>query len=307
MNDIESSISQLSSEERVRPSGLISLFKRAPNSLRWRIRIGGRKLKREAAGLIHRVQGRKIVHLFHLGKTGGTAIRAALAGHEKAGAYELILHTHGLVLDQIPTAEHFAFVLRDPATRFVSGFNSRRRQEKPRHDGPWSAEEEQAFSRFETPNQLALALSSDDPETRAFAAKAIHNIRHIEWPQWKWFKSVDYLLKRRSKILFIGFQETLDDDFALFRRILNLPEGIELPRDDVAAHRNPAHLDKRLDPEAIRNLKIWFRKDFEFVELCKQIAAEIRAQYDSTPSLPTDLAQTAGGQGNSRSSGTALL
>ena len=289
MNDIEASIAELSSGVTDRPAGLQALIRNEPKNPGRILGIVRRSLKREAEGLIHKAQGRRIVHLFHLGKTGGTAIKAALAGHEKSGDYEVILHDHALFLDQIPTTEHFAFVLRDPVTRFVSGFYSRLRQELPRHDGPWSPEEEAAFARFHTPNELALAISSTDSEARQSAAQAILKIRHIESPQWRWFNDINYFLSRRSKILFIGFLESLDVDFMLFKRILNLPPGIELPRDELQAHRSPADFDKRLDDEAIRNLKIWYRKDYEFLEVCKKLAAEIRSRYDSSNDVPTDL------------------
>ena len=54
------------------------------------------------------------------------------------------------------------FFVRDPISRFVSGFNSRLRKGLPKMYFPWAPGEKLAFSRFATPNQLALALSSSD-------------------------------------------------------------------------------------------------------------------------------------------------
>lgn len=308
MTEKEQWIADQSTYETVRPAGLLARLKRLPDSLRWKLVIGLRNLKRDSIGLWHTLQGRKIVHLFHIGKTGGSAVGAALEGHSRSGDYEIIHHDHDFTLDHVPSTEYFAVVVRDPIARFVSGFYSRQRQDRPRYPhAVWRPEEAVAFDRFHSPNQLALALSSDDAELRQAAARAIKDIYFLHTPQILYFKSKEYLLSRRSKVLFIGFQETLDDDFALFTRILNLPAGLELPRDEVIAHRNPAHVDRRLDPEAVNNLKIWYRKDYEILETCKEIAAEIRARYESAPALTTGLAPAAHGQGTSKPSGTAML
>ncbi len=268
-----------------RPPGLLPLLKRTPASLNWRLKYSLQVLRRESLGIGRRLQGRRLVHLFHFGKTGGTAIKAALEGFETAGNYELVLHDHGLWLDQIPMTERFAFVLRDPVTRFVSGFYSRLRQELPRHhNGPWFPEEEKAFARFQTPNQLALALSSTDDDLRTAAIEAMHGIRHIESPQWKWLRSLEYLRKRRSGIFFVGFQESLDQDFELFKSLLGLPGEIKLPHDEVAAHKTPSGMDKRLDLESISNIKTWYQRDYELIAYCKEIASEIRQAHGSVPS-----------------------
>ena len=87
-------------------------------------------------------------------------------------------------------------------------------------------------------------------------------------------------MARKSDILFIGFQETLNEDFLLLKRILNLPDEVTLPDDDVVAHRNPAGVDKRLDDQATRNLKAWYRRDYQFLGLCQKIAAQIRGDFE---------------------------
>ena len=220
------------------------------------------------------------MHLLHIGKTGGTATKRALKGHEHAGDYELVLHEHEFVLQDVPLGEKVIFFVRDPISRFVSGFYGRQRQDRPRHNAPWSPGEEIAFRRFNTPNELALALSSDDQELREAAVHAIQNIDHLKRPHWTWFKDERYFASRRSDILLIGFQQTLNEDFALLKKVLNLPEDVSLPRDDVAAHKNPMHVDKGLDDQAIRNLKVWYARDYRFLELCQDFASQIRSKVD---------------------------
>ena len=113
--------------------------------------------------------------------------------------------------------------MRNPILRFISCFYGRQRQDPPRHNAPWTPAEEIAFCRFNTPNELALALSSDDQERRDTAVQAIRNIDHLKAPHWSWFTNERYFLSRSSDILLIGFQETLAEDFALLERMWNAP------------------------------------------------------------------------------------
>jgi hypothetical protein len=281
MNDKEQLIAALAAAVPSRPSGLVPLIKRAPNSLRWRLTIRYWLLKRECKGLAHRLQSRRIAHFLHIPKTGGTALTAALSGREKSGDYEIVLHDgHGVQVSDIPLGEKIFFFMRDPISRFVSGFYGRQRQDRPRYDAPWDPEEEAVFRRFNTPNEVALALSSDDHESRVAAATALRCLLQLKIPLQSWFYNEAYLRSRASDILFIGFQETLKDDFELLRRILGLPGDVVLPTDEVAAHKNPAQVDYGLESEAMRNLRIWYANDYRFFEICKEISARIRREFE---------------------------
>lgn len=260
-------------------SSLLSLLKRISTALGWRIVKACWELKRKGTGLLHRLQRRRFAHFLHIGKTGGTAVASVLSGHLKSGDYEIILHEHAFKLDDVPRGEKVFFFVRDPVSRFVSGFYSRKRQGRPRHEVPWSPGEEAAFARFATPNELALALSSDDNVLKAAAVDAIRSIGHLNVPHWTWFKNEQYFLSRGADILFIGFQESLSQDFATLTRILNLREDARLPEDEFASHKNPVRLDKRLDEEAIGNLKIWYARDYQFLELCREISTKIRCDW----------------------------
>jgi hypothetical protein len=239
-------------------------------------------LKREVAGMVHRLQGRRIVHFLHISKTGGTAVKSALKGYENAGDYEIVFHDHRFRLHHVPPGEKVFFFVRDPVSRFVSGFYDRRRKGQPPSDEPWRPGEEIAYSRFGTPNELALALSSADEERRAAAVDAIRTLGNLRAPQWTWFKNESYFLSRKSDILFIGSQETMSVDFALLKRILKLPDNVRLPDDEVASNKNTARVDRRLDEEAVRNLKAWYARDHRFLDLCRETAAQIRGGLERT-------------------------
>jgi hypothetical protein len=225
--------------------------------------------------LVNRMQGRQPVHLLHVGKTGGTALKDALKPHLTTGRTAILLHPHDVTLRDIPRGDHVMFFLRDPISRFVSGFYSRQRQGRPRHFSPWSPEEKLAFQAFETPNQLALALSSEDEGRRRSAEQAMRSIEHVRDAYWHWFEDEAYFRSRLSDVWFIGYQERLPEDFERLKTKLGLPPGVHLPTDDRRAHRNPQGIDTRLAPQAVENLKRWYAGDYAFLALCREKAERL--------------------------------
>jgi hypothetical protein len=212
-----------------------------------------------------------VLHFLHVSKTGGTAIKHALRPYLTAGRFAIKLHPHKVTLAQVPSGEKFFFFLREPVSRFVSGFYSRQRQGRPRIHVPWTAGEQRAFARFRTANELALALSSNDMQIRNAAGEAMRKIAHARRTFDCWFGSDADFLRRIDDVLFIGFQEQLAEDFEILKRVLDVPQKAALPADDIAAHRNPTTVDKDLVAEARDNLLSWFAKDRQFLELCRFI------------------------------------
>ena len=173
----------------------------------------------------------KTLHFLHIGKTGGSAIKDSLkAGIKKQDRYKnekairnnkpynirdlsreydrIVFHGHGSTLKNIPDSDFFFFCIRNPIKRYISGFNSRLNQGKPKYNCPWSNEERIAFSHFKTPNELAESLSSKDTQHKDAATKSIQNIRHVKDPMLSWFDNYEYLLKRSKHLISICDQKT---------------------------------------------------------------------------------------------------
>jgi hypothetical protein len=235
-----------------------------------------KRLRQRIKLAILRLKGRNIVHVLHIGKTGGTAVKAALREHCNSGDFVITLNPHTVHLRDIPQGDQVVFFLRDPVARFVSGFLSRQRKGQPRYYTEWSTGEKAAFERFSTPNSLALALTSPDPEEQAAAHRAMLAIEHVKDSYIRWFESEAYFLSRLPDITLIGFQETLNDDFEQLKRMLSLPADLRLPSDPIKSHRNPENLDSSLGEQALHNLGEWYKSDFEFLELCRQQAIHKR-------------------------------
>jgi hypothetical protein len=130
---------------------------------------------------------------------------------------------------------------------------------------PWTDGERRAFGAFSTPNELALALSSDQESRRGEAVRGLQSIQHVRDSYWRWLKDEAYLSERRASILFVGAQENLARDYAQLLEILGM--GGELPRSEVGAHRNPAGLDYGFGEEAVENLREWYSRDYACLRL----------------------------------------
>ncbi len=203
--------------------------------------------------------------------------KTILAGSD----YFIQLHNHSVTLRDVPSGEKVIFFLRDPVTRFVSGFNSRKRYGQPRYNIPWTRAEAAVFNRFESANALAEALSSPDTGVKEAATRAMRDIQHSKLSFSFWLVSKTYLISRLEDVFFIGFQERLETDFELLKMKLSLPQSIHLPQGDVQAHRSPDTLDIFLSPLAIANLRNWHSADYEIFGLCQQKADQMNCASES--------------------------
>lgn len=206
------------------------------------------------------------LHLLHIGKTGGTAVREALGKR-------VVVHGHDDVLADVPVGERCIFFVRDPVTRFASAFYSRQRQGRPLTYYPWTEGEERAFTAFAGPADLARALAAGDPAAR----DAMTEIRHIREPLSKWLVDEAYLRSRLDDVCFVGSQEHLDSDFEQLKAMLGLPARVRLPADEVKAHRNPRGLDYSLDADGVRGVREWYAGDY----------ALLRVLAERFPNLPS--------------------
>ncbi|MGK7930085.1 MAG: sulfotransferase family 2 domain-containing protein [Microcystaceae cyanobacterium] len=223
------------------------------------------------------LQGRQIANFIHIGKTVGTAVKHTLQNHLVTDRYIIQLRGHTCTLRDLPKGEKYFFILRDPVQRFVSGFYSRKRWEKEGVKS-WPAKEAKAFKQFTTPNDLALALASDQIAIKEAAIQGMQHIGHVCTSYWDWFETEAYFLSRMEDVLYVGFQETLNQDFLNLKKLLHLPVELELPDNPEKSNRISQKFDKRLTNEAHKYLRLWYRRDYDFIEMCKQIWQEDRTE-----------------------------
>ncbi len=212
---------------------------------------------------------RRRIHFLHIGKTGGSAVKATLHG-AVTDNFRIKLHKHSFHLNNIPAGEKCFFFVRDPVSRFISGFYCRKRMGRPLYNVPWSRKEAFAFTRFSTPEKLALSLSSNEKVLRNEGINAMNSIQHVRDSYWKWFVNEEYFKSRINDILYVGSQEFLCNDFSNLTNIIGLSVKVSLPDPDfVESHRSPNGLDKHLSERSINNLKRWYKEDYEFLDVLR--------------------------------------
>ena len=180
-------------------------------------------------------------------------------------------HEHNFRLSDVPQGDKAIITLRDPVSRFLSGFCSRQRKGAPRHMGEWTEAERMAFSWFSTPQELADALAEPPGEARVRAEFAMRSISHLKRRMTLWTGTPAYLLRHLDKILFFARQETLDDDWKRLRELLELPSGVILPRDDVVAHRTLYSCDVALSQRGVEALRVWYTQDYRVLEIAEHV------------------------------------
>ncbi len=205
-----------------------------------------------------------MIHLLHLPKTGGSALAEALWPYRLD--YRIEIHGHRTTLADIPEQEVAIFSVRDPLSRFCSGFNSRLRQGRPRNDVPWSEREAAAFARFATPNDLAEGLCAADEDRRRQAEAAVEAIPHLA-PLRQWIGSRAQVDARRDATHILA-QASLDADFEALKLTLGLPAEATLPADPVRAHRTPPGFSTALSAPGRRAVMAFYRDDYPIYRYC---------------------------------------
>jgi len=208
----------------------------------------------------------RLVYL-HIGKTAGTQV--ALVSQQLARhGIQIELLSHGTKLKKIASGVPYFFSIRDPLSRFMSGFYSRKRKGQPRYNIAWSPYEVYAFGLFEHANDLAESLLRNDALGRA-ATRAITAIRHTAMHQIEWFECVLNFDLRPP--VWIIRQERFAEDLAVLLDRLDVPGGLDAVRistDPRLAHENDYTGVPGLSELARRNLRSWYARDFAFHDLC---------------------------------------
>lgn len=216
---------------------------------------------------------REVVHILHVAKTGGTAMEAALPLEETlhrlvTPSHSIYFRNHSVWMRHIPRGQKVVFGIRNPMKRFASGFYSRMR------GGQFGRKvrdyEKRAFETFETPRDLARALSSEDPELKAAAHDAIGSILHTRVRLSDWAGTAEQLAARADDVVYVYQQETLTADFAALQDRLGIPETA-LPSDEKEAHRLGAGFDTALDDLAKTNLRAWYADDYRVIDACRAL------------------------------------
>lgn len=224
------------------------------------------------------------LHFLHVGKTGGSVLAGALvrAGYANWASTDpnrpiretpfgrIHLGGHANRMPEVPEDDYVMFCLRDPIKRFVSAFYSRLNKGQPRYHYEWTAREAMIFEVWQTPQALASGLLADDPVDRQLAEWGLANIRHLHTLH-SHVGTRSTIRLRRRRVVYIARQETLADDWVKIRRLLGVPEDVELTDDPVKAHRRNTVVDDELTPEVQAALRKWYVQDYRLLSYCERL------------------------------------
>ncbi|MEO3417213.1 hypothetical protein AAFO92_21365 [Roseovarius sp. CAU 1744] len=213
--------------------------------------------------------------VLHPGKTGGTYLKAVIRHNKTRWSRPIQLLSHretvSSTLRDFGSDRKLAFTFRDPAARFVSAFQSRRRQGRPKYNRMWSPAEATSFLYFDTANDLAEALSSSCERTRSAAYFAFNSIIHIKTDYSFHFESLENLAGEGPNIVACVDVQNMDRD---------LPEF--LAKLGIADHQLPDSADRHASPEAaaplsdlaLENLRSFWELEYRFYRAFQELEAE---------------------------------
>lgn len=213
-----------------------------------------------------RTSSRVEIAFLHIGKNAGTQIRHIAQQINQNGNLEIIGFPHHTKLIDLPKDMPYFFSIRNPISRFKSGFYSRKRKGQPRLNIPWTEHEAIAFNTFQHANDLAEALF----EPGHFGTKAIEamqSIVHTSMQQIDWFQRTGSFLEKRPPIAIIR-QENFSNDIQLFLHRIGV-KNVHISSDPKIAHSNTYQNLPEFSTKAISNLKIWYARDFAFYNMCE--------------------------------------
>lgn len=214
--------------------------------------------------------GKNSLMFIHIGKNAGTHINNISSKiNSFQSKYKIISARHKGNLRDIPKRIPYFFSIRDPISRFKSAFYSRQREGFPVYNAPHNKSESKAFSIFKEANDLAESLFREDSIGEE-AFWAMNSITHINTQQFDCFSSVPNFLKYRPPIYIIR-TENFKNDFIKFLSKANIkvPEDeLNLEKDNNSSHTTIYSDIPSLSDLARNNLKIWFKKDYFFYNIC---------------------------------------
>ena len=207
------------------------------------------------------------IAFLHIGKNAGTQITHVTKQLKKYNI-KIKKYHHKTKLADLSRNSQYFFSIRNPATRFLSGFYSRKRKGQPRLNIDWNIHEKIAFEQFEHANDIAENLFSKN-QIGNDARAAIKSIGHTGAHQVDWFYRCAYFKKQPP--LSIIRQEFFNQDMQRLLDSLNLNIDIKtlLTKKSDLMHSNDYKKIPPLSEKGILNLEKWYIQDYLFYRDCE--------------------------------------
>lgn len=207
-------------------------------------------------------------NFIHIPKTGGTAIKYAIADHSRPEEINFPSRGHNLTLHNVN--ENACFIIREPWKRFCSGYWERatmelRKEESERNDfanfgyASLIPQEEELLNRYTTPNDLLSYMRSGNP-LPGILGELTASIT-------KWTGNINQLVNMQDKIKLVFALKDLN-------KAMNHFFQLELPQDPFRQRSRslfPITQSYDISPENKEWFENEFRKDdYDIIEHIKK-------------------------------------
>ena len=210
------------------------------------------------------------IDFLHIGKCAGNQIDNLLSQISNMRDFTFTHNWHDVKLRHIALGNPYFFSIRNPITRFFSGFYSRKRKGRPKFDVPWSNHDAKAFAFFPHANDIAESLFESDFSGK-MARYAVNSIDHLRNHQIEWFEDRGYFLDLQPPVWIIRV-EYFEHDFNNLLRALDIGieiKDLDVSNDPIQIHKNDYGDSIPLSTKAIQNLEHWYLRDFYFYDSCE--------------------------------------
>lgn len=233
------------------------------------------ELGTEKSELVSSVIGKKrkeVLHYLNVSKTANCLVKELVA-HGESEKYDIKLHPDTVHLRDIPQGEKVFFLYKNPIERFARSFIVRKNKGAPMYVGKWNVYEYEIFKKYDSPEQLALLISSNSVIEMLAACRDMGRIFHVNRHMTDWFENVDYLEQRRGDIYFVENTEDIDKLLSNLQKKLGIVAKPELFEYEMMPFLKLNHAD-RLSSIAKTNIRRWYEADMAIFRWLKLLRNE---------------------------------
>lgn len=220
--------------------------------------------------------------IVHIGKSGGDNIITKFLTYYNIKLDYIHVHDNQQKIEQtLLHRNNICVLLRDPCKRFISIFFYWKKahflfmQNKKCVHKKFILKNIQCFENFNTPNNIAEALSSDNDDLKKLATSSLNDMHHIKMGISHYLISKKFIDKIKHHIKFIIKHENYSNDLLLFHNFCSSYYNISKNKYSDFISSKPGNTDefnneKFLSPLAIKNLHTYFSDDYDMYDyLCQ--------------------------------------
>ena len=213
------------------------------------------------ADIFVRPKKKVVINILNIGRISIPYMESLLNGKELDG-YQVKFRPPRIRLKNLPVGSRVWVIVRDPISRFISSFYSRRYEGKPLFMIPWTEAEKSLYHRYETVNDLAEALSDENALVRFRAIQDMRDIGFLDRVYQHYYEGLtqDDCDKEIHAITDIEQIEAVECEV---KKIFDVPTSLKLDDPDEALMQT---CDWHLSDTGLENLRLWFQKENSYYD-----------------------------------------